>query len=318
MEGHMRKIIVLLSGLLLVACTHGLEIKNLDKYQGMAIIPEKTKDTIGLAHQEAVGMDVCCQRMLRGVGTALSKRAEVVPYSPTDSRIKYAVQINSKSEYKGSFWNWFPINWPGFLIFTPAWNGYVYKASFDVDVSITDTVENRKIESFSIPIKLNLRHADMDRTWTEIGWLEYGVIPLVSGIFFISYDPDVTPELADKIEVPIGEHIAEKIISRINDYKMKSPPSRVDIAPKIQQFVPEKYQTIKPTTSPAVAHPTVTHVVAVTWTSVNIRSGAGNEFPIVTMAKKGDKLSILGEYGDWFNVRLENGQEGWINNRSVK
>jgi hypothetical protein len=217
----MRKIIVLLLGLVLIGCSHTLEIKNLDKYQGMAIIPEKTKDTIGIVHQEAGGIDVCCQRMLRGIGTALSKRAEVVPHSPTDDRIKYTAQINMKSDYKGSFWNWFPINFPGFLIFTPAWNGYVYKANYDFDILLRDAVEDKKIESFSVPIKLNLRHADMDRTWTEIGWLEWGVIPLVAGVTFISYDPDVTSALADRIEVPIGEYIAEKIILRINDYKNK-------------------------------------------------------------------------------------------------
>ena len=42
------------------------------------------------------------------------------------------------------------------------------------------------------------------------------------------------------------------------------------------------------------------------------------EFPIFTTVKQGDKLVLLGEYGEWFNVRLDNGQEGWINNRFVK
>lgn len=55
--------------------------------------------------------------------------------------------------------------------------------------------------------------------------------------------------------------------------------------------------------------------ITVTGTFANIRSGAGNEFPIITTAKKGERLILLGEYGEWFNVRLENGQEGWIDNR---
>jgi uncharacterized protein YgiM (DUF1202 family) len=32
----------------------------------------------------------------------------------------------------------------------------------------------------------------------------------------------------------------------------------------------------------------------------------------------GDKLTLLGEYSEWLNVRLENGQEGWIDNKFVK
>lgn len=55
--------------------------------------------------------------------------------------------------------------------------------------------------------------------------------------------------------------------------------------------------------------------MVVTGTSANIHSEAGNEFPIVATVKHGDKLILLGEYGKWFNVRLKNGQEGWINSR---
>jgi uncharacterized protein YraI len=60
-----------------------------------------------------------------------------------------------------------------------------------------------------------------------------------------------------------------------------------------------------------------TTVVTVTWTSANFRSGAGNEFPVLMTVNKGDKLTIIGERGEWFNVRLEDGQEGWISSRAV-
>ncbi len=66
------------------------------------------------------------------------------------------------------------------------------------------------------------------------------------------------------------------------------------------------------------APPPSKNIVTVTWTSANIRSGAGNEHPVVTTVKQGDNLTLLGEYGEWFNVRLVNGQEGWISNRVVK
>jgi hypothetical protein len=60
------------------------------------------------------------------------------------------------------------------------------------------------------------------------------------------------------------------------------------------------------------------NIVTVTGTSANIRSAAGNEFVILTTVKQGDKLILLGEQGEWFNIRLENGQEGWIDRRFVK
>jgi hypothetical protein len=78
--------------------------------------------------------------------------------------------------------------------------------------------------------------------------------------------------------------------------------------------------TIDQTTKPQVTPPPsgTTTVVTVIWTSANIRSGAGNEFPVLTTVNKGDRLTIIGERGEWFNVRLEDGKEGWINSRVVK
>jgi hypothetical protein len=76
----------------------------------------------------------------------------------------------------------------------------------------------------------------------------------------------------------------------------------------------------EPTTKPQVTPPSsgTIDIVTVTWTSANIRSGAGNEFPLVTIVKKGDRLTVIGEHGEWFNVRLEDGKEGWINSGVVK
>jgi uncharacterized protein YgiM (DUF1202 family) len=47
-------------------------------------------------------------------------------------------------------------------------------------------------------------------------------------------------------------------------------------------------------------------------------SGGGIDFSILTSVKRGDKLVLLGEYREWFYVRLENGKEGWINSKFVK
>jgi hypothetical protein len=75
-------------------------------------------------------------------------------------------------------------------------------------------------------------------------------------------------------------------------------------------------QTTKPQLTPPSS--STTNIVTVIWTSANIRSGAGNEFPIVTTVKQGDRLTVIGEHREWFNVRLEDGKEGWINSGVVK
>jgi len=75
----------------------------------------------------------------------------------------------------------------------------------------------------------------------------------------------------------------------------------------------------KPTTStPVTPSMGAEKIVTVIWTSVNIRSGAGISYPVVTTVKQGAKLTLLGEHGDWLNVRSENDQEGWINGSFVR
>jgi len=59
-------------------------------------------------------------------------------------------------------------------------------------------------------------------------------------------------------------------------------------------------------------------IVTVKWTFVIIRSGARNDYPIVTTVNQGDKLIVIGELGEWFQVQLESGQQGWVNNTVLK
>ena len=81
---------------------------------------------------------------------------------------------------------------------------------------------------------------------------------------------------------------------------------------------PQESAPGKPITSTQVTPASSTaNTVTVTWTSANIRSGAGNEFPVLKTMKRGDKLTVIGEDREWFNVRLDDGKEGWINTRVV-
>jgi uncharacterized protein YgiM (DUF1202 family) len=58
--------------------------------------------------------------------------------------------------------------------------------------------------------------------------------------------------------------------------------------------------------------------VQVTGSSVNIRSGPGTGHSIIGSVKHGDRLVLLGESGNWFQVRLSIGEEGWVFNKLVK
>ena len=104
------------------------------------------------------------------------------------------------------------------MIFTPAWHGYNYEVTHDIHVQLSRGSDNELIDTFTLPIDLDIRHAAINRTWTEISYLEVSLIAFVSGIVFIDYDDKVTPLLADKTSLPLGTLVSQEIISRINKY----------------------------------------------------------------------------------------------------
>jgi len=112
---------------------------------------------------------------------------------------------------------WKLVNNPGFLIFTPAWHGYIYEVKYTVNCTLTKSGTGETIDQFRIPIALNVRHAAINRTWTELSWLEVSVIAFVGGLAFIAYDESVTPLVSEKVDIPLGKYIAQEIVKRINE-----------------------------------------------------------------------------------------------------
>ena len=201
----------------LSGCSHNLNIKNLDTYKNMNMNSLDKPVTIGVIPSTS---DIYGKKLIKGICTELGKYSAdvLLPYTVGSSKpVDVKAKIVVLSEYKGSGWN-FLINWPGFLIFTPAWHGYNYSNKYNIEILLTKASDNQKIDSFDIPINLQIRHADIGRTWTEIGWLEWSIIPFVSGFVFIRYDNDITNLVLEKIQTPIGDYIAQEIVSRINNF----------------------------------------------------------------------------------------------------
>lgn len=48
--------------------------------------------------------------------------------------------------------------------------------------------------------------------------------------------------------------------------------------------------------------------------TVNVREGPSLSYPLVKQAKKGEKYTILKEKGDWTQIKLAQGQTGWVAN----
>ncbi len=61
----------------------------------------------------------------------------------------------------------------------------------------------------------------------------------------------------------------------------------------------------------------VTGIVRVLGGVVNLRDGAGVNFQVVGKAHGGDRLRLLAEAGEWYQVRTQAGLEGWVSKSTV-
>ena len=65
----------------------------------------------------------------------------------------------------------------------------------------------------------------MNRTWTELSWLEWSLIAFIGGIVFTRYDNSVTPLLINAIETRIGDYTSSKIGSTLISAGQASAPA---------------------------------------------------------------------------------------------
>ena len=216
--------LLMLTSLVTVSgCKHSLNVKNIDDYSYFISTPLQKNVSIGLMTETK---DVYCDVLADSISNSLGRYFPDIHIlnglsGPKD--VDVIADISITPNYKGSAWN-FLINFPGFIVLAPVWNGYIYKVNYNVDVELISSVNLKRIDSFEIPVELDIRHADINRTWTNGMWvLDYGLTAFVGGLFYVNYDESVSPLLAYDLKSSIGYYVAQKIVDRVNQFnKLKS------------------------------------------------------------------------------------------------
>ncbi|MBI4597119.1 MAG: hypothetical protein HY737_01775 [Candidatus Omnitrophica bacterium] len=212
----------LLFVLLSVGCAHQLEVKNMGLYKPQFVNSQGGHLKLGISAAPSTPEE---ERLVMAVANSLKRDGfnVIYPFYPNEANDKvldYHLKLTTGSQYKGSGWN-FLINWPGFLVWAPAWHGYNYRVIYSFDADITDLKTHQSLPRISSPVDLDIRHADMGRTWTEISWLEWSAIAFVGGIIFTRYDHDITPDVVNATESKIGDYVASKIAAALVSSEQK-------------------------------------------------------------------------------------------------
>ncbi len=218
---------VLIFALCAIGCTHAIEVKNRNQYSLHATAPR----SLTFSMQLPVGDETA-----RPLGDATKdglaaqssvSRVTMVQESPPDFTPDYVVSLQARTEFTGSGWNYL-VSFPGFLIFTHAWNGYAYggaRTTTEIQLhrpGVAEAVGARTVET-----DWDFRHCDFGRgAWTSSGWYTpgYGGLNLVIGFFMIQYDTDATEPLMAAVHRPYGEYIANNIVELASSAEPKAAP----------------------------------------------------------------------------------------------
>lgn len=92
-------------------------------------------------------------------------------------------------------------------------------------------------------------------------------------------------------------------------------------SPKTQEAAPPPSSPTKTTTPAPASPPSKTpepspapalRTTEIVLSFVNVRQGPSTDSKIITVVKKGTKLTVLEDKSGWLHVRLEDGTEGWV------
>jgi len=211
-------LILLVAAIVISGCTHPMAVTNLNNYHNRTIVSLDERLRIGIRANAA---DLNGHRFIHAVGRDLLKynAQSTTAVDETNEFIDVIANISVVSRQRGNGWN-FWADFPGFLIWFPSWHGYNYDVMYDIDVTLNDSKTGKLINSMYIPVRLDVKHADISRTWVDgVAWPTIGVSALIGGLHNMTYDETVTPLVEQEVSPVLADYVAQQIALTLHYYK---------------------------------------------------------------------------------------------------
>jgi len=204
-------IVLVLVSAALIGCSHQLTLTNENDYYFSTPYFDDCI-VVGIASPSSGLSEVFLNEVVDNM-RIMGDIKVIYPYMYSKNNpVDYLKDFNVSTSYKGDGNNFF-VSFPGFLILAPWWHGYTYGMDINTKVTITDYEANEPILSDSYQTSYKCVHSQFDRTWTQgVDWLlTIGACSLIGGIYFTTYDEDITNEFSRSVSQPYGKYISRKI-----------------------------------------------------------------------------------------------------------
>lgn len=209
--------ILIATGCLVFAtgCAHPFKIKNLDDFRvSQSSLASSVPVSLGL---EITAVDPEERRYADKLVRGLRKSRSLARIGAAGRRVDlydYVAHIDLKVEHSGSLANFF-VSFPGFLVWAPAWHGFVYGETIVARIDISDGETGQVLDSVTERVSLDLRHSEIDRTWIELSWLELGVLAFAGGIYNTTFDDDIKGKASMRAGQVVGNYLASRIVDLV-------------------------------------------------------------------------------------------------------
>ena len=200
-----------------IGCSHSLTVTNEDEYYASSPMISKENLELGILPPQTLEEERLVEEIIDNLRSNGNIKVKY-PYSMGSGHsVDYLVDFRIQRENKGSPMNFF-ISFPGYIIFTPWWNGYKYSTDIMTKVNFFDFKTSEVLLNRSFETLYECKHSEFDRTWTQgLDWiLTYGIASLIGGLYYTSYDDDISTEFNKKIAPNYGKYISRKLMSSIN------------------------------------------------------------------------------------------------------
>jgi hypothetical protein len=197
-------------------CSHTARVVNIDNYGGVSVPVPRVKKNVSI---QALSSSVEEQTLLQSVQNTL--RNYVNECGQAEADVEVVLSLDNAA-HGGSGWN-FLISWPCGLLFVPAWHGYCYTHNYVFHAKLRETASGKTLDELDIPVDLNIRHADFDRTLFSEGlaWTLWTIPALVTAPFHTAYDNDALQPVVKTAELPVGSYVAQRVAERLEKLNVK-------------------------------------------------------------------------------------------------
>ena len=207
-----------------VGCTHSLRVSPIGdaKYQYESKMANVKEEKIGIVKAKTSDADL--RRMFNSFilsfsGAYQGKLVKEYDRGSKAEAVNKIIEIGlTEMKYGYNHPKSFFIQWPGFLIFMPAWNGLSYHITIKGYVKIYNAKDNKLLKESEINDYYIVNYTEFGRGTVSTlgGWFAFSIPSFIGAFVPSEWDEGMKSDANTRLENYFGKSLSAKVIKELN------------------------------------------------------------------------------------------------------